>query len=144
MCVSITSGLTTLVPKLRTGLCSCRYIYHYRLIGLSKYDKPQELVPVHPVHNVQDWDAPKCAISWNRLIDFLRRLKQTGEIPNDHRSHDHLNEQKEIKVDGEVREKWRQKFASLKKANEGHEKVLWIFLDGFLLYWHKVRCGDNS
>ncbi len=54
-----------LVPKLRAGLCSCRYIYHYRLVGLSKYDKPQELVPIHPMHKVQDWDTLKGAISWD-------------------------------------------------------------------------------
>jgi len=141
MCVATTSDLTTSVPKLRTGLCSCRYICHYQLVGLSKYDKPQEFVPVHPVHQVQDWDAAEGAISWDRLIKFLRRLKQTGQIPNDHRSHDHLNEQREVTIDGEMREKWRQNFANLKKANEGGENVVWIFVDGFLLYWHKVRCG---
>lgn len=89
------------------------------------------------MHNVQDWDAPEGAISWDSLVNFLKTIKQTGEVPPDHRSHDHLNEHKEIKVDDMVREKWIKEFARLKKENEG-EQVVWALVDGFLLYWYKV------
>jgi nicotinamide/nicotinate riboside kinase len=95
---------------------------------------------VHPVHNVQDWDAAPGAIAWPRLITFLQHVKEIGEIPADHRSHDHLNEQKEIMVDDAIREKWIAEFQQLKKkwTTEG-ERVVWGLVDGFLLYWHKVR-----
>jgi len=95
-----------------------------------------ELVPVHPVHNVQDWDAAPGAISWDRLIKFLRHVKETGVIPPDHKSHDHLNEQKEIRLDPEAREKLIKDFEELKKANAAGEQVVWGLVDGFLLYWH--------
>lgn len=94
---------------------------------------------MHPVHNVQDWDAAPGAIDWLRLITFLKHVKEIGEIPPDHRSHDHLNEQKEIRVDDAVREKWIAEFQQLKAkwTTEG-ERVVWGLVDGFLLYWHKV------
>ena len=89
------------------------------------------------MHNVQDWDAAGGAISWDRLVNSLKTVKRTGEIPPDHRSHDHLNEFKEIKVDDSVRVKWKEEFERLKRENEG-KQVLWVLVDGFLLYWHKV------
>ena len=106
---------------------------------LTPVHQPQELVPVHPVHNVQDWDAAPGAIAWPRLITFLQHVKEIGEIPPDHRSHDHLNEQKLITVDDAVRAKWIAEFQQLKKkwAAEG-ERIIWGLVDGFLLYWHKV------
>jgi nicotinamide/nicotinate riboside kinase len=96
-------------------------------------------VPIHPVHNVQDWDAAAGAISWDRLVRFLRHVKETGVIPPDHRSHDHLNEQKEIKIEEELREKWIKEFESIKQYKQLHnEKIIWGLVDGFLLYWNKV------
>jgi nicotinamide/nicotinate riboside kinase len=99
-----------------------------------------ELVPTHPVHGVQDWDAAPGAISWQRLIDFLRAIKRTGKIPPDHRSHDHLNEQKIIVVDGDTKEKWMEEFKSIQEAIKERtgKKVIFGILDGFLLYWHPV------
>jgi len=98
-------------------------------------------VPVHPIHGVQDWDAAPGAISWPRLIDFLRHVKSTGKVPPDHRSHDHLNEQKELKLDDDVKAKWIHEFGELKQQREaaGLEQIVWGLLDGFLLYWHPVR-----
>ena len=97
--------------------------------------KPQELVPIHPIHNVQDWDAAPGAISWDRLAEFLRHVKETGVIPPDHRSHDHLNEYKELEVEDKVREKWTKEFEFIKQKKE---RIIWGLVDGFLLYWNKV------
>ena len=98
-------------------------------------------MPIHPIHGVQDWDAAPGAISWPRLIDFLRNVKSTGKIPPDHRSHDHLNEQKELKLDDDVKAKWIHEFAELKEQREaaGLEQIVWGLVDGFLLYWHPVK-----
>ena len=96
-------------------------------------------MPIHPVHNVQDWDAAAGAISWDRLVQFLRQIKETGAIPPDHRSHDHLNEQKEVKVEEKVREKWIKEFETIKQEKqEKQERIIWGLVDGFLLYWNKV------
>lgn len=104
-------------------------------------NQPQELVPIHPVYKVQDWDAAPGAITWSKLIDFLRHVKETGEIPPDHRSHDHLNEQKEIKVDDSVRDGWVQVFEKIKRDKEikDDESVVWGLVDGFILYWNQVN-----
>jgi len=97
-------------------------------------------VPIHPVYNVQDWDAPAGAISWPKLINFLRHVKKTGEIPPDHRSHDHLNEQELVKVDDEVVDELTSVFEDLKRERERKGgKVIWGLVDGFLLYWKKVN-----
>ncbi|KAH9485210.1 Nicotinamide riboside kinase [Psilocybe cubensis] len=123
------SGKTTLAKHLNRILPDSVIIHQ----------DPQELVPFHPVHNVQDWDAPAGAITWPRLIQFLHKVKQTGQIPPDHRSHDHLNEQKEISVDASVRDKWIAEFEKIKRDIEAAdgERIVWGLVDGFLLYWHK-------
>ncbi|KXN90122.1 Nicotinamide riboside kinase [Leucoagaricus sp. SymC.cos] len=128
------SGKTTLAKHLR------RILPDSVIIHQDDFAPPQEFVPVHPVHQVQDWDAPTGAISWDRLIAFLRRVKQTGEIPVDHRSHDHLNEQKDIPIPPELRDSWVAEFQKIKDERETGEAsttVVWALVDGFLLYWHK-------
>jgi len=56
-------------------------------------------------------------------------------------SHDHLNEQKEVQVEDELRDRWAREFVNMKEERErkGEEKIVWGLVDGFLLYWHKVR-----
>ncbi|KAF8160893.1 P-loop containing nucleoside triphosphate hydrolase protein [Crassisporium funariophilum] len=127
------SGKTTLAKHLK------RILPDSVIIHQDDFAPPQELVPIHPIHNVQDWDAPAGAISWDRLITFLKHVKETGVIPPDHRSHDHLNEQKEIRVDDDVRDKWIQEFENIKRQKnvKDDERIIWGLVDGFLLYWHK-------
>ncbi|KAJ3550929.1 hypothetical protein NMY22_g127 [Coprinellus aureogranulatus] len=97
-----------------------------------------EQVPIHPVHGVQDWDAPAGAIDWQRLVDTLRSIKQIGRLPPDHRSHDHLNEQKHFPVDPDVEERLVSELnQALDAARERTgKKTIFGILDGFLLYWH--------
>jgi len=126
------SGKTTLAKHLK------RILPNSVIIHQDDFAPPQELVPVHPVHNVQDWDAAPGAIDWPRLISFLREVKATGEIPPDHRSHDHLNEQKDLPIPEPVRDRWVALFESFraKRAADGGEDIVWGLVDGFLLYWH--------
>ncbi|KAF6760110.1 hypothetical protein DFP72DRAFT_843635 [Ephemerocybe angulata] len=123
------SGKTTLAKHLNRILPDSVIIHQ----------DPQELVPIHPIHGVQDWDAAPGAISWQRLNDTLREIKQTGRMPPDHRSHDHLNEQKEIAIDDVLKERL---VADLKKAQQSvltktGAKTIFGILDGFLLYWNE-------
>ncbi|TFK53896.1 hypothetical protein OE88DRAFT_1654267 [Heliocybe sulcata] len=93
---------------------------------------------MHPIHNVQDWDAPEGAIDWPRLESFLKSVKATGQIPSEHRSHDHLNEQKDIPVSSDVARRWKGVFEEAEREWQARgEKVTWALLDGFLLYWDK-------
>ncbi|KAG6857765.1 hypothetical protein H0H87_004181 [Tephrocybe sp. NHM501043] len=86
-----------------------------------------------------DWDAAPGAIVWPKLINFLREVKATGKIPADHQSHDHLNEQKDIKIEDEVRDKWIETFEGIRREREqkGEEKIIWGLVDGFLMYWNQ-------
>ena len=142
VCCSSVTTMWRLSYLVRTSLLYVyrKYIqiFENHLILLSLFPQPQELVPVHPLHNVQDWDAAAGAISWDRLVDFLRHVKETGIILPDHRSHDHLNEQKEVKVEEKVREKWIKEFETIKKDRRDNKKIIWGLVDGFLLYWKKV------
>jgi nicotinamide/nicotinate riboside kinase len=75
------------------------------------------------------------------MVSFLSKVRASGgEIPPDHHSHDHLNEQKQVPVDSGVIEKWAEEFRKIGEEREKiGEKVTWILLDGFLLYWNRVR-----
>ncbi|KAK1225293.1 ribosylnicotinamide kinase [Marasmius sp. AFHP31] len=107
------------------------------MLNIWVYFQPQEKVPFHPTYKVQDWDAPAGAIEWPRLVKFLETVKETGVIPPDHRSHDHLNEQKQVPLSDTVSNKWRAEFERLEKEAESQgEKIVWGLVDGFLLYWH--------
>lgn len=128
------SGKTTLAKHLKSILPGSAIVHQ------DDFAPPIELVPVHPVHQVQDWDAPAGAISWDRFVTFLRRVKETGEIPLDHRSHDHLNEQKDIPIPNEVRDSWITEFKRIQEERESGDdatQLVWVLVDGFLLYWHK-------
>ncbi|KAJ7039171.1 P-loop containing nucleoside triphosphate hydrolase protein [Mycena alexandri] len=126
------SGKTTLAKHLH------RILPNSVIIHQDDFAPPQELVPMHPVHNVQDWDAAPGAIDWPRLVDFLRKVKASGEIPADHRSHDHLNEQKDLPIPPAVRDRWVGVFENLRtqSTTTGDEEIVWGLVDGFLLYWH--------
>ncbi|KAJ7594687.1 P-loop containing nucleoside triphosphate hydrolase protein [Mycena floridula] len=126
------SGKTTLAKHLKNILPDSVIVHQ------DDFAPPQELVPIHPIHNVQDWDAPEGAISWPKMVSFLDQVKMTGEIPAQHRSHDHLNEQKDIPLSDHVRDHWKRVFQDKKKKREenGQGRIIWALVDGFLLYWH--------
>ncbi|KAG9103062.1 ribosylnicotinamide kinase, partial [Ceratobasidium sp. 370] len=95
-----------------------------------------ELIPVHPVYQVQDWDDAPGAIDWPRLRASLKHVKEFGSLPESHYSHDHLNEQKEVPVPRESMEQWANRFKDVSDqwSAKGFD-VIWALLDGFLLYW---------
>jgi nicotinamide/nicotinate riboside kinase len=80
------------------------------------------------------------------MVSSLNKVRASrGELPPDHRSHDHLNEQKEVPVRPGVIEKWAEEFRRIGEEREKvGEKVIWVLLDGFILYWNQVRsCCRN-
>lgn len=118
------SGKTTLAKHLRKILPNS-FIVHQ-----DDFAPPQSQVPIHPIHDIQDWDAAPGAIDWQRFVDFLRQVKATGVIPNSHYSHDHLNEQEDVPISDECAQKWAAALGSRKAG------TIWIIVDGFLLFWH--------
>ncbi|TRM67931.1 hypothetical protein BD626DRAFT_480229 [Schizophyllum amplum] len=127
------SGKTTLAKHLK------RIIPNSVIIHQDDFAPPQELVPIHPKYGVQDWDWPDGAIDWKRMIASLKDVKRTGRIADDHYSHDHLNEQKDVPIPEEVRARWTQTFEELAERTcekREEEQIIWGLVDGFLLYWH--------
>ncbi|KZP34373.1 P-loop containing nucleoside triphosphate hydrolase protein [Athelia psychrophila] len=124
------SGKTTLVKHL------ARILPNSFIIHQDDFAPPAERTPMHPTLQLEDWDAPRGAMDWPRLVAFLSGVKETG-ILEKHASQDHLNEQKEVPVGASVG-RWRGVFeaaATKLKKKEG-EVVVWGLVDGFLLYWH--------
>jgi nicotinamide/nicotinate riboside kinase len=79
------------------------------------------------------------------MISFLRQVRASGgEVPSGHDSHDHLNEQKEVPVKPGTIEKWAEEFRRIGEEREkAGERVVWLVLDGFLLYWNRVGHAEN-
>ncbi|KAH9832270.1 P-loop containing nucleoside triphosphate hydrolase protein [Rhodofomes roseus] len=125
------SGKTTLAKHLR-NLLPGSVILHQ-----DDFAPPQELIPLHPEYKVQDWDSAEGAIDWPRMIKTLKEVKETGVIPPEHYSHDHLNEQRDVPIERKVSERWKETFSRItKEREEKGERLIWVVVDGFLLYWH--------
>jgi nicotinamide/nicotinate riboside kinase len=71
------------------------------------------------------------------MVAFLRHVKTTGDIPAEHYSHDHLNENKVVPIQDSLAERWATEFQRIHDvhAAKGVE-VKYALVDGFLLYWH--------
>ncbi|KAL4074345.1 P-loop containing nucleoside triphosphate hydrolase protein [Scleroderma citrinum] len=125
------SGKTTLAKHL------CKILPNSVIVHQDDFAPPQELIPIHPILNVQDWDSPEGAIDWPRFRQVLTNVKQDGQIPPGHISHDPLNEQREFPIDAECFAKWRAQFEEVERqARENHGlEIIWVLVDGFLLYW---------
>ncbi|KAH9940469.1 P-loop containing nucleoside triphosphate hydrolase protein [Epithele typhae] len=128
------SGKTTLAKHLK------RILPNSVILHQDDFAPPQELVPVHPVYGVQDWDKAEGAIQWDRMVkalDAVRSVKSSGEIPPEHVSHDHLNEQKDVPIDDALFQRWKATFEKIEEEHQERGEVLkWVMVDGFLLYWH--------
>lgn len=125
------SGKTTLAKHLRAILPGGMILHQ------DDFAPPQEQIPLHPEYGVQDWDSAEGAIDWPRMIKTLKEVKRTGIIPAEHYSHDHLNEQRDVPIEQSVSQHWRDEFARIQEEHEKEgEKIVWVLVDGFLLYWH--------
>lgn len=102
-------------------------------------------MPIHPTLG-QDWDAAPTAIDWPRLRAFIRTVKRTARLPDDHISHDHLNEQKPVELGESLAARYKEEIARVQKEVEAASgvRVVWGLVDGFLLYWDPVRRSHHS
>ncbi|KAG9007551.1 ribosylnicotinamide kinase [Tulasnella sp. JGI-2019a] len=70
----------------------------------------------------------------------LAYVKSIGTVSDTHYSHDHLNAQKTMPIDEKVFQMWKDRFREIEsraKCGSG-EKIQWVIVDGFLLYWSPV------
>ena len=106
---------------------------------MSRFYQPEATLPVHPTLG-QDWDSAPTAIDWPRLRAFLRTVKRIARIPDDHSSHDHLNEQRPVPLGDSVAARYKAEIAAVQKEVEvaSGARVVWGLVDGFLLYWDQV------
>ncbi|KAH9060309.1 P-loop containing nucleoside triphosphate hydrolase protein [Lactarius deliciosus] len=124
------SGKTTLAKHLR-NIIPDSFIIHQ-----DDFTPPEATLPIHPTFG-QDWDSAPTAIAWPRLREFLRTVKRTARIPDDHSSHDHLNEQKPVQLGESLAARCKEEISRMQKEVEAASgvRVVWGIVDGFLLYW---------
>ncbi|KAM0790659.1 hypothetical protein ACM66B_004519 [Microbotryomycetes sp. NB124-2] len=121
------SGKTTLAKALSKVIPGSKCLFQ------DDFAPPAEKVPMHPVHNVQDWDDPDGAIEWQRQRDTIRYLRRHHAFPSAHYSHDHLNAQIPVPISDDLLSEWRQRFSTLVKQGSEDEGTDFIVADGFLM-----------
>ncbi|KAJ8502029.1 hypothetical protein ONZ45_g11922 [Pleurotus djamor] len=132
------SGKTILSKHLRSCLPgSC-------IIHQDDFVPPAELLPVDPEHGFQDWDTAATAVDWERMTKFLSELKKSGVLPESHQSLDAVNETPAVPVDGDIIAKWKTESVNLASEHleKCGEKLTWVIVDGFLMYWDKRIVSD--
>ncbi|KAK1922164.1 hypothetical protein DB88DRAFT_536240 [Papiliotrema laurentii] len=119
------SGKTTLAKHLREVLPNSLIIHQ------DDFAPPAEAIPfTQDQPAVQDWDDPPTCILWEDFRGTLTHVKRLGTLPPSHQSHDHLNEQVPVGVDEDSKSRWKSRFEQL--------KVVWVIVDGFVLYWDPI------
>lgn len=79
------------------------------------------------------------SIEWDRQRETLRYLREHGDFPSAHYSHDHLNAQIPVLIAESLQQEWKDKFAALlekekaKALTEGQDELQIIIADGFLM-----------
>lgn len=81
-----------------------------------------------------DWDDPDTSVDWPRLRRAVSYVKEHGEVPEGHTSHDALNVQRETSVAAEVKAKYGGKLKEAVARDSTGGDLVVVFLDGFLLY----------
>lgn len=94
--------------------------------------------------DLQDWDDPESCILWPKLRALLRQVRETGRV-GEHDTHDHLNKENKIEIDEQVFQRWQRGFEELtKQQREQGVELIWVIVDGFVLYYDKVSRGCET
>jgi nicotinamide/nicotinate riboside kinase len=103
--------------------------------------QPAEMLPIDPEFGFANWDDAPGAIDWDRMSAFLSDLKRTGTLPADHQSYDSFNETASVPVNNEIIAEWKKRSEKLasEHLDKYGEKLVWVVVDGFLLYWDEVK-----
>ncbi|KAJ8453749.1 hypothetical protein ONZ45_g19584 [Pleurotus djamor] len=73
------------------------------------------------------------------MTKFLKELKRSGVVPESHKSLDVVNKTPAVPVDEEIITAWKAKSTQLadEHLEKYREKLTWVIVDGFLMYWDK-------
>ncbi|KAL7415372.1 P-loop containing nucleoside triphosphate hydrolase protein [Mrakia frigida] len=124
------SGKTTLAKHLH------RLLKNSTIIHLDDFAPPQSDIPYSPLYpDLQDWDTPATALEWPLLRSTIAHFKETGQLPDEHRSHDAMNKASDTGT-GSFEDTALQLVKDVEAwEKELGEEVEWAILDGFLLFW---------
>jgi nicotinamide/nicotinate riboside kinase len=103
------------------------------------------MLSTHPGLNTKNWDAPS-AIDWPRMRKFLQDVKGFGSIPLDHIGYDNWNDGRDVPIDENRADAWTARFQDLGQRCliAANTKVIWVLVDGFMLYWDQVCNAPRS
>ncbi|GAA5986122.1 hypothetical protein JCM10908_006418 [Rhodotorula pacifica] len=119
------SGKTTLAKHLGRIIPSL-------LVFQDDFAPPEDKVPIDPRYGWQDWDDKAGAIEWERQREVFKAIRETGQVPPEHSSHDHLNEQVPVEIRDETEQLWSERFAQLaERLGPDHPKI--VVTEGFLI-----------
>lgn len=79
-------------------------------------------------------NMPEDSILWDKQRQTIKHIRQTGKLPEDHFSHDHMNAQKELPVSDELVKRWKEKFRSLEEQFRD-DPPSFVIADGFLILY---------
>lgn len=73
------------------------------------------------------------------MANYLVELKKTG-VFGEHSSVDGMNQNVAVPVGDEIISKWKELSQMALKDRQSHgEQLVWVLVDGFLLYWDEVN-----
>lgn len=79
------------------------------------------------------------SIEWDRQRATLHYLREHGDFPSAHYSHDHLNAQIPVPISDALQQEWKDRFAALLEKEQakaeaaGEEGLEIVIADGFLM-----------
>ncbi|BGP57217.1 ribosylnicotinamide kinase [Rhodotorula sphaerocarpa] len=119
------SGKTTLAKHLGRIVPSL-------LVFQDDFAPPEDQIPIDERYGWQDWDDPDGAIDWEKQRRVFDAIRETGEVPPEHSSHDHLNEQVPVEIEDKTERKWTERFARLaEEMGANYPKI--VVTEGFLI-----------
>lgn len=97
------------------------------------------MLPTLQDFDCKNWDVPS-AIDWSRMLKVLKDVKRTGSIPFDHVSRDDWHDAGDIPIDDNRASGWKARFEDLRQhcLAVANIKVIWVLVEGFMLYWDQV------
>ncbi|CAO1622690.1 unnamed protein product [Parajaminaea phylloscopi] len=128
------SGKTTLTKHLLALLARASPVRAF-IVHQDDFAPPEASLVWNDEVGSADWDDPDTSVDWSRLRACLSHVKEHGELPPDHSSHDELNPLPDLPIAEEVSAQCAELLReALSRQDNGAAPSHLVFLDGFLLY----------
>jgi nicotinamide/nicotinate riboside kinase len=130
------SGKTTLARLLRNALDPHAFILHED--DFYKTDAEIPVVKVADGRELQDWDCLG-SVDIEALKSMLAYVKERGRVKDGFESKEDKNAVGDVKIDGDVVERWRASFSSILGQEKNDSSLRIAIIDGFLLYSEAMK-----